>query len=90
MTARWKRLTPKQRSILERIADGSWELGAGLDFAGRRRMQEGGLGRGGTDETVPTSTFIALRDNGLIEMWERKFPLARYRITDKGREALKQ
>lgn len=80
--------TPAQTAVLERIADGEWELSQSMTMDGRTWMQRGGIGRGGEAKNVNAATFHALWKAKWVVSKGRSFPNNLYAITDAGREAL--
>jgi len=84
------RQTKSQLEILRLMASG-WELGLECVMLARYWMQKGGLGYGGEARNVHATTAHSLRKKGLIERNPNKpyFPSIHYRLSEKGRKALK-
>lgn len=72
------KLSKVQQNILELMNNG-WELAESLSN-GRYWLQLGGSGKGGDTKKVASNTVSILLKNNLIEVNERKFPKATYKI----------
>jgi hypothetical protein len=80
------RLSPAQRTLLERMAAG-WTLKAHRDIDGRKEYRLHAL-EGGA-EPVRAATVEALAEAGLIDS-NKKFPAATFWLTPAARERLSE
>lgn len=72
------KLSKVQQNILD-LMNTDWELSESLTSR-RYWLQQGGSGKGGDTKKVASSTVSFLLKNNLIELNERKFPKATYKI----------
>ena len=79
-----KKLSKAQERVVGLMQRG-WGLGVSHGMLRNAWLQCGGVGRGGQTETVSMSTFMVLRNRGLIYMPDGEtFPTDRYQLSTGG------
>ena len=74
-------LSKAQQEVVDLLTDG-WDLGVSMSMDGLCWLQRGGIGRGGASKTVSKATVSALCRKGVIRQVSRKFPTARYGLSE--------
>lgn len=70
------KISKTQQDIIDKMTNG-WELGLSMGLSGGFWIQQGGLGKGGTSQTVSRGTIRALLNKKLVVFDKWDYPARR-------------